>query len=67
MRLEFISPGEDGVTKFTGNGDGAMFLLDMPGNVPSSRPLKPTLPAPPPLPTFTSLQLLQLFSYHVIQ
>ena len=67
MRLEFISPGEDGVTKFTGNRDGAMFLFNVTSYVPPSRPLKPTLLAPPPLPTCLGLELLQLFSDHVIQ
>ena len=67
MRLEFISPGEDCVTQFTSNGDGAMFLFNMPSNVPTARPLKPTLLAPPPLPTCLGLELLQLFRYHVIQ
>ena len=67
MRLEFISPGEDGVAKFTSNGDVAMFLFNMTSYVPTSRPLKPTLLAPPPLPTCLGLELLQLFSYHVIQ
>ena len=67
VRLEFISPGEDCVTEFTRDGDGAMFLFNMTGNVPTSRPLKPTLLAPPPLPTCLGLELLQLFSDHVIQ
>ena len=67
VRLEFISPGEDSVTKFTRYGDGAMSLFNMASNVPPSRPLKPTLLAPPPLPTCLGLELLQLFSDHVIQ
>ena len=67
VRLEFISPGEDGVTKFTRHGDVTMFLLNMTGHIPPPRPLKPTLLAPPPLPTCLGLELLQLFSDHVIQ
>lgn len=66
MRLEFVSPGEDSVTKVAGHWELEMFLFNMTGHVPPPRPLKAASPAPPTLPTGLGEPLLQLVRYQHI-